>query len=311
MKAAQAVRAPLAQPEWFEAWFDSPYYHALYAGRDHAEAAALIDRLIARLRPADGAAVLDLGCGTGRHARYLASRRLRVLGLDLSGHSISQARQREQPNLRFRRHDMRLAFGVNAFDYIVNLFTSFGYFEEPAEHLTVVRNIARALKPGGRVVLDYLNVRHAERHLIPEELIDREGIVFRISRSTNAGHIVKRIVVERDGDAPLEYVERVARFTLEDFRLMFALYDMKVEETYGDYALAPFDVQTSPRLILVARRMDGRSAALPARQMFPDAADGLGRHAEIGREHRLRHAERNRGIDPQELEVALLGRGAQ
>ena len=257
MGAAEAVRAPLTQPDWFEAWFDSPDYHALYARRDEAEAAALIDRLIERLRPVDGSAVLDLGCGTGRHARQLASRRLRVLGLDLSGNSISQARRSEQPNLRFRQQDMRLPFGVDAFDYIVNLFTSFGYFEDPADDLAVVRNIARALRQGGRVVLDYLNVRHAEQHLVPEEVIDRQGVAYRISRSTNADHIVKRIVVERGGDARLEYVERVARFRLEDFRLMFALYGMKIEETYGDYALAPFDEQTSSRLILVARKMVG------------------------------------------------------
>jgi len=305
------LRAPLAQPEWFDAWFNSPYYHTLYARRDEAEAAALIDRLIERLRPIDGSTVLDLGCGTGRHARQLASRRLRVLGLDLSGNSIGQARLNEQSNLRFQQQDMRLPFGVDAFDYIVNLFTSFGYFEDPADHLTVVRNIARALKRGGRVVLDYMNVCHAEQHLVPEEQVERNGVAYRISRSTNADHIVKRIRVEQGGDARLEYVERVARFRLEDFRLMFALYDIRIEAIFGDYALAPFDVRTSPRLILVARKTAGCSEALPARQMFPNAADGLGRHAEIGRQHRLRHAERNRRVDPEELEVALLGRCAQ
>src|SRR5262245_7041143 len=95
------------QPEWFASWFDSPHYHRLYTDRSDDEAARLIDRLIERLRPVDGAAVLDLGCGAGRHSRQLARRRLNVTGLDLSAACIARAKAFEAPNLRFRRQDMR------------------------------------------------------------------------------------------------------------------------------------------------------------------------------------------------------------
>lgn len=112
--------------------------------------------------------------------------------------------------------------------------------------------------------------------------------------------------------APLEFVERVAKLTLEDFRFMFALCDMHVEAAYGDYHLTAFDVETSPRLILVARKRTPRSLrGSPARQVLPDAADGLGSHPEVRREHRLRNPTRDRWIDTQELEVALLRRRAQ
>ena len=281
MHDSTLLRRTSSQPEWFASWFDSIHYRALYAHRDEEDAAKLVDCLIGRLQPTPGAAVLDLGCGTGRHSRYLASKGFRVMGLDLSAGSIKQAKQSEGPNLRFRRQDMRLPFGHHAFDYVLNLFTSFGYFEDPENHLTVVHNIARSLKSDGRLVLDYLNAGYAETHLTPEEVIERGGNTYRISRWTDRDHIFKRIVVDGRNTAPLEYLERVAKLTVEDFRFMLALCDMRIDEIYGDYQLTPFDVKTSPRLILVAKRIETVRSGLPAGQILADPADGLGRHTEV------------------------------
>ncbi len=210
-----------------------------------------------------------------------------MTGLDLSAESIRLARQNEGSNLRFLRQDMRLPFRISAFDCILSLFTSFGYFDDPADDVTVIHNVAGALTPGGIFVIDYLNVRHAEACLKPEDTIERDGVTYRISRWSDAWHIFKRIVID-DGRfaAPLEYTERVTKLTLEDFRFMFALCNMTIEQTFGDYALAPFDLQTSPRLMLVARRSDTPfRTRLPAGELLADAADGLRRHAEVRGQH--------------------------
>src|SRR5262249_31573611 len=126
---------------------------------------------------------------------------------------------------------------------------------------------------------DYLNVELAERHLAREETIERNGATYHISRWTDADHIFKRITLG-DPSAPRDYVERVAKLTLEDFRFMFALCDMSVEQVFGDYRLEPFDVERSPRLIVIARKLGGamRSAS---REILSDAAHGLGGHAEV------------------------------
>src|SRR5215510_15203422 len=92
---------PEKQSQWFESWFDSPYYHKLYAHRDRAEAAAFVDALVRELRPDPGSTMLDLGCGTGRHARRLAARGFTVTGLDLSERSLRHARRFARPRLRF------------------------------------------------------------------------------------------------------------------------------------------------------------------------------------------------------------------
>ena len=308
MRSAQTACRTHPDAEWFIPWFNSTHYQKLYSHRDEAEAARFIDALIDRLHLDAGATVLDLACGTGRHARQLASHGCHVLGIDLSAESICAAKKSEDRNLWFRRQDMRLPFGNRVFDYVFNLFTSFGYFADLGEHLTVVHNVAESLKPGGRFVLDYLNVARAENRLVREETTERDGATYHIRRWADGDHIFKQILVNPPGARPVEYTERVAKLTLAEFRFMFELCGLTLVQACGDYDLSPFDVEASPRLIMVARKCDrdARSTS-SSRQILADTAEGFRGHAEVGGEHHLRHAERNRGIDAQELEVALLG----
>lgn len=255
MQTAILERAETPQGEWFASWFDSDDYHNLYAHRDHSEAAKFIDRLAGQIRPFSGARALDLGCGAGRHARQLAARGFDVTGLDLSEASIRTANAFANERLRFARHDMRVPFGDNSFDYVFNLFTSFGYFDTADEHLAVIRNMASALVVGGRLVLDYLNVQYAAEREVPWEVVERAGTRYDISRRNDAAHFYKRIVVSNPRmPGPLAHVERVAKFTAHDFTLMFSLYGMRIDEIYGDYRLSPFAEASSPRLILIARK---------------------------------------------------------
>lgn len=261
---ATAMAPRSSKADWFASWFDSAHYHRLYAHRDSYEARAFIDRLVARSHLKPGAKVLDLGCGTGRHAAHLASKGFNVIGLDLSAESLREARRNEGINLRFVRQDMRLPLRSRVFDHVLNLFTSFGYFDDPGNQLAVVQNIATTLKPSGTLVLDYLNAGYAETRLVREETMVRDGVIYHLSRWADPRQIHKRVVID-DGTAgaPLEFVERVAKLTLEDFRFMFALCDLKIAAVYGDYELKPFYEKASPRLILVATR-DGGCGEAPA-----------------------------------------------
>ena len=255
--------------QWFASWFDSDHYHKLYSHRDTAEAASFVDALVSRLKPESGVSMLDLGCGAGRHARQLAARGFNVTGLDLAARSIETARQFEGRNLRFRRHDMRVPFGSRAYDYVFSFFTSFGYFDDPAEQTAVVRNIARSLKPGGRLVLDYLNARYADAHLTPEEVVTVDGVAYQIRRWTDGRRFLKRIVIDDGGvGAPVVYREQVARFSLGDFERMLTPHGLDIVELYGDYRLSAYDARTSPRLVLVARKRGESEAADYLRERF-------------------------------------------
>src|SRR5262244_16949 len=95
---------------WFVSWFDSIFYHKLYAYRDETESSGFIDALISRLQPESGAAMLDVGCGAGRHSKYLASKGFQVTGIDLAAGTIREAKRSERSRLHFFQHDMRLPF---------------------------------------------------------------------------------------------------------------------------------------------------------------------------------------------------------
>jgi SAM-dependent methyltransferase len=261
MRATAAAQQHSIEPEWFVSWFDSAHYQRLYAHRDEREAGAFVDALIQRLPMTGNASVLDLGCGNGRHATHLAARGFHVAGLDLSAESLAVARARPGGFVQWIRQDMRRPFGAAVYDYVLSLFTSFGYFEHPGDHLGVVSNVARSLTTGGRFVLDYLNTRHAEAHLVGEERIRREGVDYRISRWSDGRAIFKRIVTDaRPGERSQEFVERVSKLAIDDFRFMFALCGLRIDALYGDYSLVPFDTVTSPRLILVATKVRSDSS---------------------------------------------------
>ena len=243
--------------EWFKVWFNSVYYHQLYFNRDEKEATSFINGLLTHLRPPPGSLLIDVACGRGRHAKILAASQYDVTGIDLAPENISFAKSFETEKLHFYQHDMRLPFWINYFDYAFNFFTSFGYFRTEREHYNAVRTIAQSLKPGGFLVMDYLNVHYAEDHLVHKSDKEMEGVNFHLTKWFDETHFYKKIIVEDDAlETPLEFTEKVAKFNLGDFNDMFAFQHLQVQEVFGDYSLGAYDVKKSPRLIMIARKVD-------------------------------------------------------
>jgi SAM-dependent methyltransferase len=241
---------------WFQDWFNSPYYQLLYDKRDDKEAAAFIDKLLAYLHPAPGATMLDVACGRGRHAKYLAGKGFDVTGIDLSIDSINAARKLENDHLSFFQHDMRLPFRVNFFDVVFNFFTSFGYFDTRRENDNALRTLKNALKPGGKLVLDYLNSAFVAQHLVAHEILEKEEVVFDIHRELADKHFLKQInILDKQKMRRLVFTESVNAFTKQDFEAMFAKQGLQINEIFGDYHFNSFDEQRSPRLILIATKL--------------------------------------------------------
>lgn len=239
--------------EWFVDWFDSPYYHILYQSHDDTEAKVFIDNLLQALPLPSGARALDLACGKGRHARYLAEKGFDVTGLDVSASSIAFARQFEHERLAFYQHDMRLPFRINYFDVILNIFTSFGYFDSDKDHLNTLQNVQKGLRPGGIFVLDFLNAVWVRKHLVRAESKTLDGILFQIKKTVRGKHVFKQVSFETGG-RKFRFRERVRLFTPDDFQQMFSAAGLRLLRTYGDHDLSGFDPETSKRLILIAEK---------------------------------------------------------
>ena len=170
----------MKENDWFINWFNSPYYHILYKDRDLREAEIFIDSLLAFLKPASGDKILDLACGKGRHARYLNQKGFDVTGIDLSEESIRYATQFENATLSFFVHDMRRMLLINGFDFVFNLFTSFGYFVNEKDNVATLKASAGSLKNGGIFVLDFMNANKAQKCLKADEIKTVNNIDFKI-----------------------------------------------------------------------------------------------------------------------------------
>jgi SAM-dependent methyltransferase len=237
--------------EWFEQWFGEEY-HALYPHRDEEEARRVV-ALVRQTAPwAHGAWVLDLACGAGRHAAELERLGARVVGFDLSPSMLRRARARVRGPLV--RGDMRdLPFRPGSFGLAVNLFTSFGYFRDDAEHRLVLRQVAQSLRRGGRFVLDYLNADHVRRTLRRDtEEVDGAPTEVRVRRrfSEEGKYVVKEIEL---GAENRSFQERVRLFSPAELRALLEGEGLLVDAAFGDYDGGPLDGGAT-RTILVATR---------------------------------------------------------
>ena len=238
---------------WFNVWFESPYYHILYKNRDYSEAKYFIDRLHNHLGFHEGQKALDLACGRGRHSIYLHEKGLEVVGLDLSPSNIQFAKSFEKEGLEFYTHDMRLPFQLKEFDYIFNLFTSFGYFDQEADNLNVFRSISQSLKQQGIFVLDYLNPDYVLDQLVAKETKVEGGIAFDIRRKVEKGFIIKDIRFQ-DGGKDFHFQEKVQILQLEDFQQYFEKCGYVIKEIFGDYSLKSYTKHLSERMIFISQK---------------------------------------------------------
>lgn len=235
--------------DWFASWFNTSYYHILYSHRDHSEAQEFMQNIVTLLDFKKDDLLLDLGCGKGRHSIYLNSMGFNVVGVDLSKNSIKLAKVFENERLKFIEHDMRLPF-KSTYNAILNLFTSFGFFEDDAEDITILQNIKNGLKSNGISIIDFMNVNKVISNLIQEETQTIDGITFNITRYVENGFIVKEINFDADGEHHT-YFEKVKVLDLPKIKTYLNSVNFKIKYIFGNYQLDDFNEETSDRLILV------------------------------------------------------------
>ena len=242
-------------PAWYQTWFDTPYYHILYQDRDIAEAILFLQNLLAYLNLEKHQSILDVACGKGRHAIYLASQGFQVTGTDLSPNSISFAQEEAKSkalDAKFYVHDMRMPAQEQA-TVVLNLFTSIGYFEDKNDNQKAIQAFYDSTAAGGYVVIDFLHTPSVKKGLVADEVVIKGGIQFSLKRTFEAGWIQKNISFTDNG-ASFAFQERVAALGIDDFKQMFEAVGFSVQDLFGDYNLNPFKAETAERLILVARK---------------------------------------------------------
>lgn len=241
------------EKEWFSSWFDTPYYHTLYQHRDYSEASLFIDNITEFLKLQPNADCWDLCCGKGRHSIYLNKKGYRVVGTDLSVQSINEANKSANERLEFYSHDMRQLFRTNYFDAVFNLFTSFGYFEKRHDDVNVFNAVEKALKPNGIFVFDFLNSEYVKNALVAKDEKMIDGITFHISKVIENNTVIKSIYFT-DQEKDFHFEERVKLFDKTYFEGLAKECNLSVLNVFGNYHLEDFNLNSSPRLILVLQK---------------------------------------------------------
>ena len=122
-----------------------------------------VDYVLKFLNPQRGESILDCPCGSGRHSILLSELGFDVLGVDINQQMIDYALENNNNNLQLESMDMRrLNFEKNSFNYLINMFISFGFFKDDADNIKVASEFYRVLKPKGKLFihldLNYDNV---------------------------------------------------------------------------------------------------------------------------------------------------------
>lgn len=259
--ASASGPAPVAQPrvrQWWERFFSDDYLMSVLPPTP-AQISRQVDFLESSLGLPRGGTVLDVGCGLGLHARELAQRGYLVVGLDLSLPMITRAAEEaQQRNLRinFLHTDIREIQFDGAFDGVICLGTTFGFFDDESNR-DVLARLYQALRPGGRILLDVVNRDHvisSQPNLVwfqGEDCVCMEESDFNYF---NSRLIVKRTMMQEGGQqSEAEYSVRL--YSLHELGQLMQQMGFRVMEVSGQEATrGTFFGTHSQRILMLAER---------------------------------------------------------
>jgi SAM-dependent methyltransferase len=239
---------------WYKEWFGEEYLE-LYSHRDESEAETHVDFVERHLGSgAQPRAVLDLACGAGRHTEALRRRGYRTLGVDLSMTLLARMRARGLPRVA---GDMRrLPFSAECFDWVLNFFTSFGYFAAERENFRVLEEVVRVLTPGGWFLMDLMNPGPALAGLQPRDSQALEGgRRAEVERWYDAAsrRMNKRIAVSGPGEAPRTFCESVRLYQPDEVIIGLRWAGLEVTSVFGNFQGESYE-RDSERLILLCTK---------------------------------------------------------
>ncbi|MDH7568241.1 MAG: class I SAM-dependent methyltransferase [Armatimonadota bacterium] len=245
------------------AWYEQDefwevFYNALYTEVQWAAATEDVEQLLALAGTPPGASVLDLPCGPGRHSLALARRGFRVTGVDLNAAYLGRARRRAEEeglNVEWVRDNMRRFCRPEAFDLVINLYTSFGYFEDPADDRAVALNFWRSLRPGGALVMELEGKEIMARDFRPREWRwEADGSPLLVERTIRPGWdwVENRWILIR-GATRHDFVVSHRLYSATELTGLLREMGFGVVKSFGNLSGAPYDHRAS-KLVVVARK---------------------------------------------------------
>jgi SAM-dependent methyltransferase len=245
---------------WYETFFDQHYLQGFAVFATPEITQRQVDFIVQVLHLPPPGKILDLGCGAGRHSLALGARGYQVVGYDLSEDLLAVARQKGAQQwfpIEFVQGDMRELPYNAEFDAVINYFSSFGYFDD-ADNARVLEQVARALKPQGKLLLDLINRDAVLHHLAThrwwpgdDDILLLEEVHYdpTLSRFTNAWTLI-----QADGSRYTFPSMQVRVYALHELVALLDQVGLHVLEVYGSEHGDSFRPLESPRIVLVAQK---------------------------------------------------------
>lgn len=242
--------------EWFKQWFNSEEYLNVYQHRDKKDAKELLQLVLDNIDSTKVKTVLDMATGNGRHAILLARKGYRVTAVDLSEMLLGIAQKntaKENLNIEFVHSDLRKYEPDKKFNLIINLFTSIGYFEDDEENFHLLNKAYDLLEEDGYFVLDYMNINFVRNTLVPVSVDTMDNSTITQNRFIKNERVIKEIIIEKEKSTE-KYYESVRMFSYEEIITAMKKIGFHVLHTFGDFLGNPFELETSPRIIIISRK---------------------------------------------------------
>ena len=216
-----------------------------------------VEHAIAMLKVEPGARICDLCCGVGRHSLELARRGFQVTSVDRTKRYLEQARaqaETEGLEIEFVLEDARQFRRPDAFDAVINLYTSFGYFEEPGENVAVLENIYASLKPGGTLLMELMGKEVLARLFQARDWRQEDNAILLEERKVgrNWEYIESRWILFKDGKK-YEHTFYPRLYSAVELCEMLSRCGFRAMETSGGLDGSPYD-QNANRLTVLARK---------------------------------------------------------
>ncbi|HJP90587.1 MAG TPA: class I SAM-dependent methyltransferase [Pyrinomonadaceae bacterium] len=210
-----------------------------------------------------GAAVLDLCCGPGRHALELARRGFRVTALDRTAFYLDQARAQagtEGLEIEFVCDDMRQFVRPDSFDAIINLSTSFGFFEDPADDRKVIENAHRSLREHGLLIMDMKGKEVLARSFVERTWFEQDDKLFLLKRTVKKDWSwVEDLWIMLENGTRRQFVMAHRPYSAAELRLLLESCSFN-PIIQGDLTGAKYDHNASRLVAVARRRMDSHDS---------------------------------------------------
>jgi len=206
-----------------------------------------------------GSTVLDLCCGHGRHAIPLAQRGYRITGQDLSEVFLRRAEadaRSQGVEVRWVHSDMRTIPFQNEFDAVINIFTSFGYFDRDEENQLVLNQVSKALKPGGVFLMEAAHREGMVRRFTPHSIMRHDdGLISLEERQIDlvAGRSETRLTLLHAEGRRTEHRYVVRLYTLTELIAMLEAAGLHLQAPYGGLDGSTLTLD-SRRLVTLSRK---------------------------------------------------------